>query len=80
MYNLDFNENPLHALSLVFQSKIVILFLTRSKRIDTLQSSTPDFWLGVILFLIRSMPIECLTCFDLCRHISGRKLWLYKPP
>jgi hypothetical protein len=40
MYNLDFNENPSHAMSFIFKSKIIILFLTGSKCINSRHTST----------------------------------------
>ena len=41
MYNLDFDENPSRAMSFVFKSKIVILYLTGSKRVNSRRASTP---------------------------------------
>jgi hypothetical protein len=40
MYNLDFDDNPSRAMSFVFKSKIVILFLTGSKRVNLRHAST----------------------------------------
>jgi len=39
-YNLDFDANRSRVMSFVFKSKIVILFLTRSKRINSRHAST----------------------------------------
>ena len=41
MYNLDFDENPSRAMSFVFKSKIVILYLTGSKHVNSQRASTP---------------------------------------
>ncbi len=40
MYNLDLNANPSCAMSFVFKSKNVILFLTRSKCVNSWHAST----------------------------------------
>jgi len=34
MYNLDFNANPSRVMSFVFKTKIIILFLIGSKRVN----------------------------------------------
>jgi hypothetical protein len=41
MYNLDFDANPSCAMSFIFKTKIVILFLTGSKRVNSRRASTP---------------------------------------
>jgi hypothetical protein len=49
MYNRDFDDNPSRAMSLVFKSKIVILFLTGSKRVNMRQFSTRfDLYAGFL--------------------------------
>jgi hypothetical protein len=76
MYNLDFVANRSRAMSFVFKSKIVILYLTGSKRVNSRCASTP--YAG---FLAGGEEWKPRPCTLARRAWRGRKIprqrWIY---